>query len=267
VLTLNKIWIYPIKSAGKVELKTAIAEPRGLKNDRRWMLIDAKGRFLSQREYPLLALVQVEFRNGSLILKAPNQQAFECNGQPEDAPGTLVQVWKDTLTAQLVSPEADLWFSKYLGMGCRLVRMRATDERLVESRAGVEPGTMVSFADGYPFLLIGEGSLKDLNNRLDHPVTMAHFRPNLVISGTTPFQEDQWSRIAIGEATFDVVKPCKRCVMTTINPETGVKAGHGDPLKTLAGYRKHDGGVIFGQNLVLRQGGRVEVGQEVKVIH
>lgn len=230
------------------------------------MLIDAKGRFISQREHPKLALVQATDRHGRLILRAPGQPPFDCVSAPETTAATVVEIWKDTLTAQLIHPDADIWFSKFLGEPCHLVRMRPTDERPVEPREGVVPGTTVSFADGYPLLLIGTGSLADLNQRLEHPVAMTHFRPNLVISGTTPFQEDQWTQIAIGGVTFNVVKPCKRCVMTTIDPETAEKDPRGDPLRTLAGYRQFDGGVIFGQNLVVQKAGRLEVGQEVKVI-
>lgn len=262
MIQLSAIWTFPIKSAQGFTLTETEIFPRGLKNDRRWMLVDAEGGFLSQREHPEMTQIRVILQSDHLHLSAPGAPDLTVSLIPT---GVIrdVTIWRDQIQAHLVSGAADQWFSQILGFPCQLVQMLDSDQRPLESWPGVEPGHEVSFADGYPLLLIGEGSLADLNAKLPEPVTMSHFRPNLVVSGTTPFEEDSWGEIAIGSARLKVVKPCRRCVMVTLDPDSGQKIPNGEPLRTLSQYRKTDFGVLFGQNLIVTQPGKIKVGDEV----
>ena len=177
-----------------------------------------------------------------------------------------VAVWEGDVTAEFYPQEIHNWFTDALGVECKLVTMPATTQRIVSQDHAIRPTDAVSFADAYPFLLIGEGSLEDLNGRLVSPVPMTRFRPNFVVKGSGPFEEDTWKRIRIGSTEFHVVKPCARCVMTTVDQVRGEKDGK-EPLATLSQYRNRDGKVLFGQNLIAESvGGVVRVGDEVEVL-
>ncbi|MEO1575095.1 MAG: MOSC domain-containing protein, partial [Pseudomonadota bacterium] len=196
------------------------------------------------------------------------QGALDVTLPPADAEAMPVVVWRDEMTARRVSDAADRWFSDYLGTPCHLVYQHEADLRAVAPAHGTRPGDEVSFADGYPVLLIGSASLDDLNGRLASPVPMSRFRTNIVADTDAPFVEDSWARIAIGEVTFDVVKRCARCVFTTVDPMSGQKDPAGEPLATLRGYRldKSERGVMFGVNLVPRGTGALAAGQPIKVL-
>ena len=263
-MNLSEINIYPVKSLKGRSLESAVVEERGFQFDRRWMLVDPSGRFFTQREVPRMATVKIDV--GAAGMKASR------NGSSIDVPleagtGEVAQVtiWNDTVTAEYYPQEIHRWFTDALGVECRLVQM-GDSRRAVDGEYAVRPDDIVSFADAYPFLLIGEGSLADLNSRLDEPVPMNRFRPNLVVSGSSPFDEDTWKRIRIGSTDFHVVKPCARCVLTTVDQVRGEKTGK-EPLATLSDYRNRDGKVLFGQNLIAETaGGTISVGDEVVVI-
>lgn len=263
-LIIQDLYVYPIKSLAGVRLQEAKVEERGFELDRRWMLIDEDGQFLSQRTFPQMALVQVEIEAESLkvfhIASPTDFVRIPFDEEGEEI--SSVTVWDDEMPAQFVNPTIDAWFSKVLGTNARLVKMPLSTVRKVDPRYAVY-GESVSFADGMPYLLIGQASLDDLNEKLESAVPMNRFRPNIVFSGGEPFIEDSFGEIQVREVQMKVVKPCARCVMITVDQETGVKAA--EPLKTLAGYRKVGNKVLFGQNVVALSGGIIKVGDKLKL--
>lgn len=258
-LVVQDIFIYPIKSLGGIRLSEAIVEEKGFRHDRRWMLVDEAGTFITQRDHPLLALLGVELGESELKVfqKKEHNQILSIPFDLATGPEVMVTVWDDQVLAKTVHPDLDQWFSDFLGFKASLVAMPESSHRKVDHRYMVN-GESVSFADGMPYLLIGQESLNDLNSRLDTPVPMNRFRPNIVFSGGTPFLEDSLRKIKIGELEFQIVKPCARCVMTTIDQESGVKGK--EPLKTLSSYRTLNNKVYFGQNAVALQSGKISVG-------
>ncbi|MFD3001148.1 MOSC domain-containing protein [Pontibacter toksunensis] len=267
-LYLSEIYIYPIKSLGGISVPTAAVEDRGLRYDRRWMLVDEKGNFLTQRQHARMALLQVSLLEEGLSVshkKGEMEPLFIPFGiKDAAAPELQVTVWDDTLAAQEVGPEISAWFTEALGMPARLVRMLEQARRLVDTEYA-RNGEVVSFSDGYPFIIIGQASLDDLNSRLDQPVPINQFRPNFVFRGGAAFEEDTWSDFLIGEIPFQAVKPVARCVVTTINQETAGKSA--EPLRTLATYRQVRHKIIFGQNLLSGSAaGSVKVGDKLEVL-
>lgn len=265
-MKLSALYVYPVKSLAGIALSTARAEVRGLAFDRRWMLVDEAGEFLSQRELPAMALLQPELEDGCLSIRDRQERLspLVINLPPYDGPADLpVRIWDDQVTAQTVDPEADAWFSKALGLTCRLVYLPDHSFRPVDPQYGL-PGDHVSFADGYPFLIIGESSLSDLNGRLPAPVPMDRFRPNLVFSGGAPYEEEHWKGFRIGDVAFRGAKVCGRCQVTTIDQATG-ETGK-EPLRTLAAYRREGNKIKFGLNACLDSpsGGILRVGDSVE---
>ncbi len=259
-IQLSGICVYPVKALGGVKVQQAVAQPEGLAEDRRWVIIGPDGRFISQRSHPALALVSAQLRPDGLTLQAdgfPDLDLFPTL----DGPRRAVSVWNDEVSAAAASPEADQWLSDYLGETCHLAWMDVDCRRPITSSGG-QHGEQVSFADGYPCLIISEASLADLNGRLAQPVPMNRFRPNLVVSGCEPFAEDTWSRLTIGEVTLRATGPCARCSVTTVDQKTG-KISAPEPLRTLASYRRHEKGAIFGVNLVVEKPGMIRVGAPV----
>ena len=242
----------------------AVVEERGFRNDRRLMLVDSTGKFLTQRDLPRMALIRPRLNGCRLFLTAPGMPGFEMDCQTEGE--TIeVTVWSDTCRAVDQGRAAAEWFSDFLHISCRLVWFPDDFTRSVDSAFAAAPGDQVAFADGYPFLLISQASLDDLNGRLPAPVAMKRFRPNIIVAGGEPYQEDRWRKIRIGSVAFSVVKPCSRCVIPTIDPETAKKAK--EPLKTLSRYRKSaDGKILFGQNLIHQSYGSIRVGDRIEVL-
>lgn len=268
-MNLSEINIYPIKSLGGVALKSSIIENRGLKYDRRWMLVDADNKFLTQREFPKMARVNVEIAKDCLRVSSSGE-SLEIPFEVDSTETKVVKIWSSRCRAKVYQKTINDWFSDVLQTDCNLVLMPEETTRRVNYFYAVHKDDAVSFADGYPVLLIGEESLNDLNSRLDAPVPMNRFRPNLVFSGGDAFAEDGWKQIKIGASVFHVVKPCGRCVMTTIDQMKGEKQGS-EPLKTLATYRIPKRSVkkkiLFGQNLIAEiVGESLSVGDEIKVI-
>jgi uncharacterized protein YcbX len=263
---VSELYVYPIKSLRGIALQSAQLEPRGIQHDRRWMLIDDDGVFISQREAHRMALIDVAITPKGLQVTAPDHGSITIPFMPEG--GELsTRIWNDSVDAVLASRAANEWFSQFLGMSCRLVYMPESTERIVDPTY-VDEKRIVGFADAFPLLIIGTGSLEELNNRLakrgEQPLPMQRFRPNIVVAGTRAHDEDGWEQIRIGEVDIDVVKPCGRCAITTIDVATG-EAGV-EPLRTLNSYRKRGSKVMFGQNAVNRKLGTINVADVVSIL-
>lgn len=262
-ITLTELWQYPVKSLRGNPIEAAELDARGVAGDRRWMLVDSAGRFITQREQHRLSLVDAVVGKDALHLAAPGMPPLTVPSPPDGGETLSVQVWRDQCRALAPSATADDWCSDYLGQPCRLVYLPDDSVRPVDPDYA-RPTDQVSFADGFPLLLISQASLDDLNSRLDTPLPMRRFRPNLVVSGCAPYAEDSWQRIRIGDLTFRVAKPCSRCIIPTIDPETGQRSA--EPLKTLAGYRRRDNKVFFGQNLIHDGNGVLRLGMELELL-
>lgn len=262
-VTLSALTVYPVKSAAGVALTSARVDARGLAGDREWMAVDDKRTFLTQRTHPRLALVSVAIADEGLALTAPGMPSFTLHSPPSHAAVVPVRVWSDVCGAVPAGEEAAHWLSAFLGCRCELVFMPGESRRPVRAGGGA-PASEIAFADAFPFLLVSEASLGDLNRRLATPVPMDRFRPNLVVRGCDPFAEDGWLRIRIGRIEFRVVKPCARCSTTTVDQVSGERGR--EPLATLATYRRVGNQVMFGQNLVHDGGGELRVGDEVTVL-
>lgn len=267
-LRLSAIYVFPVKSAKGIKVNEARATATGFEFDRRWMVVDQSGRFVTQRTQPRLVHVDTALTADHLVLSAPGHGEVRVPLKLEPEASQTVTVWHDTLPAREESRQAAEFFSDLLGAAHKLVRFPEAGERAVprvpkDGRAGGEyadsrpsedrvTGRRVQFADAFPFLLISQGSLDLLNEKLAAkgvpPMGMERFRPNLVVSGCEPHAEDRWDVLFIGDMRFDVVKPCARCSIPSVDPE---KATYGvEPLRTLATYRREAGKVLFGQNLV-----------------
>lgn len=263
---LAEINIFPVKSLKGITLTQAVVEDRGLRHDRRWMLVDADDRFLTQREFPVMAKIEIGLKEDSLVASFEDQK-LEVPSHPSTNDFRSAQIWRSTVRSEFYPDEVNRWFSAILGIDCRLVAMPEGAHRAVSPEYAVRRfKDVVSFADGYPFMLLGQASFDDLNSRLRDPVPMNRFRPNFVVAGTEPFAEDSWKVIRIGSTVFHVVKPCERCVLTTVDQSRGEKDGK-EPLRTLSIYRTVRGKVLFGQNLIAESsGGSVKVGDELEVL-
>lgn len=265
-LSISEIWIYPVKSLGGIRLNEALLTERGLQWDRRWMLLDEKGAFMTQRQFPSMALLEVNLQKNFMEVRhrkksiQPLQVPYNIKSPAEvvEAP-----IWDDSSKALVSAHEVNKWFSHALGKTCSLVHMPEESNR---TTTGKTSGRIqkVSFADAYPILLIGQASLDDLNKKLTVPVSMNRFRPNLVFSGGAACEEDGWHAFTAGGTRFWAEKPCSRCILTTIDQET-IKKGK-EPLATLAKYRNFGGKVMFGQNLLYEAGGLIRVGDTIKVL-
>ena len=260
-LRISQLFIYPIKSLGGISLDRAFVTDRGFRYDRRWMLVNEDNGFITQRTVPSMALISVAVGvDGLQVTSRLHPDPLFVSFVPAGACYGEVYVWEDTCRAQFVSEEADRWFSSALGVSCRLVYMpeetlRATDPEYAPD------GMITSFADAFPFLLIGESSLADLNSRLERALPMNRFRPNIVFTGGAPYQEDELSVFTIRDIRFWGVKPCARCPIPTIDQTTAERGK--EPLRTLARYRMRNNKVYFGQNLIHQGIGEIAVGDEL----
>lgn len=265
-ITLSGIFIYPVKSLGGISLPAADLTPRGLRYDRRWLIVDERNRFLTQRQHAEMALLAVEPAYNGFLLRhrqrpdlLPLYIPFEAT--PEKT--LFVTIWDDMVFAWRGSREADEWLSDALGRECKLVYMSDMVRREVEPELN-PAGTLVSFADGYPYLLTSEESLAKLNAQLTEPVPMNRFRPNLVVRGLPEADgEMQWSDFQIAGQPFRAVRDCGRCIVTTIDQTTAHKHAGSEPLRTLATYRQQGKKIMFGQNVTGPASGLVRVGDAV----
>lgn len=268
---ISDIYFYPIKSLKGVRLNSANITDFGIENDRRFMLINSENKFLTQRTLPLLSQLNVTIDQSthntfdSIDISSKELGNVTFNAADfinKSCELVKVSIWSDIVDAIIVENKQTEILSNFLNEKVRLAYMPDSSFRQVD-RQYFSEDQRVSFADGYPFLLTSESSLKDLNSRLANPVSMSNFRPNIVISGgISAFAEDDWTRIIVGDITFELVKPCSRCVITTIDSQ-GVKAENKEPLMTLSKYRKNDFGICFGQNLVHLSTGIIKEGDTV----
>ncbi|MFE5669254.1 MOSC domain-containing protein [Streptomyces niveus] len=288
---LHALRVHPVKSVGGFTADSAVVEPWGLAGDRRWTLIDASDTAVTQREQPRLALARAEpLPDGGIMLYAPGLEPLAITrpvlgGSPTggagkgvdvvtrtDAPADdiVVNVFGTKVDALSADARASEWFSRHLGVEVRLAHLGDPAVARPVDPLYARPGETVSFADGYPLLVVTLSSLGALNSLVaqgDHadegPLPLNRFRPNLVVAGTAPWAEDQWRRITVGEVTFRVAKPCGRCVITTTDQRTALRGK--EPLRTLARHRRFDGKLVFGQHLVPENTGTVQVGDVVRV--
>lgn len=268
-MRLSALHLYPLKSAAGLAVETLDIVARGPRHDRRWLVVDAAGRFVTARQVSALVLVRARISEHGLRLSAPGLADLDVALPAPDAPRLQVSIWKDTVEAPVIDPAADAWLSAYLGQPVRLVCMDEAARRAIKP-AYAQPGDEVSFADGYPLLVISRSALDGLNARLADagraPVVMAQFRPNLVVAGAAAHDEDGWARVRIGGIEFDAVKPCTRCVFTTVDPVSGARRADGEPLNVLKDYRRTQAGIIFGMNLIPRGTGTLRIGDAVTVL-
>lgn len=267
MLRLSALYRFPLKSAKGEHLSAVHLDRLGVVGDRRWMVVEAaSGRFLTQRADPKMSQLSALWNgSGGLTLSAEHLGALDVAVPQADTSLRGVTLWRDTLRVPDAGDEAADWLSRFMGKSVRLVHVPLERARTTEAGYGRDDDK-VAFADGFPLLLIGQASLDDLSSKVGRSLDMLRFRPNLVIEGSAAFAEDGWKRIRIGDIEFRVVKPCSRCILTTVDPHTGVRDERREPLTTLSTYRKQDGEVMFGQNLVNDSEGVLEVGMPVTLL-
>ncbi len=260
--TLSDLIIYPVKSLAGIHLTHWQVTKKGLLYDRQWMLIDEQGQFLSQRRLPKMALIKTAITDTQLILSAPEQPDLTLSLTPTLGEVITSTIWHDQCAARHISEVADNWFSQFLGVACRLVYLPDEIIRPVDVNYALA-NDQVSFSDGFPFLIISENSLSALNQAMELNLPMSRFRPNLVIADCSSYSEDYWREIRIGTIDFRLPKPCSRCSIPTIDPNTA-QTGK-EPLTTLNRLRKWQNKVYFGQNAIHNQCGTLSVGDKVTV--
>ncbi len=262
---LSQIFVYPVKSLGGISLKESKVSDRGLKYDRRWMIIDLNGNFISQRTKPEMALITTDISNDKIILRHKiTSEQIEFGINETTSKRIKAKVWNDEVDVVHVNSDIDEWLGNNLNIRCRLVFMPDDSIRFVDNNFA-RNNEITSLSDGYPFLLIGQSSLDDLNTKLKNKIGFERFRPNLVFSGGVPFEEDKWESFEINEIKFYPVKPCSRCVIITTNQNTAERDD--EPLKVLSEYRKFNNKVMFGQNVIHKGSGLLKVGDEIQVIN
>ena len=263
-IIVSAVYFYPIKSCRGISLEVAEIGQRGICGDRAFMVVDQTGHFITQRQQPRMALIQPTIReDGTITVTAPNMP--EISVVADDTEKRYdVKIWHDTCVGVDQGDAIAAWFSTFLGMACRVVHMPEDCVRQVNPRYATKEQDQVAFSDGYPFLLVNEASLADLNTHMQEPVPANRFRPNIVVEGALPYDEDMWRKICIGQVMFHIVKACERCSITTTDQATAVVGK--EPLKTLATYRRAQKGVIFGQNLIHEHEGIIHLGDTVEVV-
>lgn len=259
--TLSRIFIYPIKSLAGIEVKQWQVTQTGLKYDRKWMLADDHQQFLSQRRLPKMALLKTQIIDQQLIISAPGQENLVLDLNPAETELTReVTVWGDKCQAQEVNQQASQWFRDYLQFPCTLVYQPKKHIRTVDQKYA-QSNDQTSFSDGFPFLIVSEASLALLNQQMSLTLSMRRFRPNLVIKDCTAYAEDRWRKISIGGILFRLPKPCARCAIPQIDPDTAISDK--EPLRTMAKTRKWNNEVFFGQNALHDDLGTLQVGDTV----
>lgn len=265
-LIISELAIYPVKSMRQILLKKTAIEMGGLKHDRRWMVVDAKGVMLTQRNLARLCLIQPELINPeidcSLLLHAPDMPDIKVS-VPDGAAMRRVKVWEDEVNACDAGDDVAVWLSRFLDLQCRLVYFPDNEIRIVD-QTYARPDDRTAFSDGFPILLTTQASLDDLNSRMNETIAMARFRPNIVVSGGKAFAEDHWKILKVGDVFLRVVKPCGRCVIPSIDIASGERGS--EPTKTLITYRKRGNKIVFGQNVIVDGDGTIETGMSVEVI-
>lgn len=262
--TISQLYIYPVKSLGGISVDQLTITDRGAAYDRRWMLVDPNGEFLTLREHAAMTRLHTAIEGTDLIIFDAHNPSDRISTplHPSPSASVNVTVWGDVVSAWICDASLSDWLSSKLGQSVRMVYM--PDESLRPVDPDYAPaGSITAFTDGYPLLIIGQSSLDDLNSRLDQPVDMLRFRPNIVFTGGAPFDEDDFAQITIADIPLLGVKPCARCVVTTFDPVTGESGP--EPLRTLATYRRQGNKVNFGMNLVPTGTGSLILGDEFRL--
>jgi len=265
--TVSALWVYPVKSCRGIALERSPVEARGLRNDRRWMIVDDAGMFITQRTEPRLALVDVAFDEPELVLRAPGMPGLRVAATTPAASRRRVTIWRDEVEGVDCGDTARQWITRWLGSPASLVFM-PDDVRRPVKPAYAQPLDIVGFADGFPLLVASTSSLDDLNARMERPLPMDRFRPNIVVTGSPAWAEDGWARIQVGALAgglrVRIPKPCDRCVITTTDQRTAERGV--EPLRTLARFRQRDSKVFFAQNGVPDAAGSIAVGDAITVL-
>ncbi len=258
---LAELYVYPLKSAAGIKLEHAKVGLRGLEFDRRWMLVDEDGQFISQRKHPRMALLKMSAEADAFRVDAEGMPPLLIKHALEEEQQRSVQIWSSNLKAWLYPAQYSKWFSQFLGMECQLVAMPDDGERIANPE-NTRSLTPIRFVDGYPILMISENSLVDLNSRLDTPVPMNRFRANFILRNCEAYAEDSWDQLTIGDLKLETIKRCPRCVVTTVDQATAEKAA--EPLRTLGQYRRFGSGVDFGMYTRALNEGSVSVGMPLR---
>lgn len=260
-MQVDSLYVYPVKSLAGIQVSSFTMDEFGPAGDRRWMIVDMDRQFVSQRNNPELAMIGTRLEKGRVIVNIPGEGEFELVAGDEEC---RVRVWRDWTEAIYGNNDASDALSRYCGDALRFVFMPDESFRRVDA-SQVTEYRRVSFADGFPFLITNLASLEALNSRLDMPVEMRRFRPNIVVEGAAPWEEDEWKALSINGTQFSLVKPCSRCVMTTVDPDRGTKAPDLQPLRELGKFRRTPDGVIFGMNAIHESAGEIRVGSPVTI--
>jgi uncharacterized protein YcbX len=258
--TLSQIYVYPVKSLGGFPVAQWPVDKTGLQYDRKWMLIDETGKFLTQRRLPKMALIKTRIEEGLLWLQAPGHDEIALPLNSQEGEEITVKIWRDECIAKSTNQQADEWLSSFLSHPCRLVYFPETQVRQVDQDYAFATD-QTAFSDGFPFLIISEASLQALNQAMSLNLSMIRFRPNLVVANCESYAEDYWRQITINTIRFRLPKACSRCSVPTIDPETAL--GGREPLVTLARLRRWQNDVYFGQNALHDDTGVLSVGSEV----
>ena len=261
-MILTEIWIYPIKSLPGIPVTTGAVMQKGMEGDRRFMLIDQDNKFITQRNLPQLSQFVLSVDHSAISVRPKNNHSddLSISLRVDNQQSITAIVWNDIVEVVEVGRDCSQWFSDILKMNCRLVYFPEQNKRRIDPKY-VQQDYHTSLSDGYPYLIIGRSSLHDLNKRVGKEMTMRRFRPNFVFDGGEPYEEEAWKNFRIGEVQFSGVKPCDRCIITTIDPDTGVKGD--EPLRTLSSYRKVDNKILFGQNVIAHNAGKINQGDEI----
>ena len=264
-IKVSEIIIYPIKSFGGISLNSSKILKTGLEHDRLFMLVDENNNFITQRQFPILSTIKTEIDKDGIIIsnKAFGEIIVPFIQKEENY--IEVNVWRSICKSLVVDENINKILSNFLNIPCKLVYLPEETKRTVNPEYDILGNSIVSFADGYPFLIISQESLDDLNSKLEQKILMNRFRPNIVVSGGIPFQEDTWKKINIGDNIFHIVKPCERCVITTVEQDLGISLNK-EPLKTLSTYRNINGKIIFGQNMISENFSSIKIYDSVNII-
>ncbi len=263
-ITLSQLYVFPVKSLRGLSPSSWGLDARGLQNDRRYMLVDEQGRFLTQRQQHRMALIDVHWQDGRLRLSAEGKEPIEVPVLEDAAQLRAVEIWGEQQQGFDQGDVVASWLAEFLGVTCRMVRHDLNSPRAVDADYA-RPGDVVSFSDGFPFLVLSEASVAALSKQAGVELDIRRFRPNLVIRGCEPFEEDQWRRIRIGQSEFELVKPCSRCIIPTIDPNTGERGP--EPMRALMATRRRENKVYLGQNAIQRSAGEsLAVGDGVEVL-
>lgn len=261
-MKVHSLYVYPVKSLAGIRVSSYSIDEFGPAGDRRWMIVDDNRQFVTQRSNPELARITTAIENDQVTLNIPGEGIFILAAGDEEV---RVKVWQDWIKARYGNSDASDALSRFCGEAFRFVFMPDESFRRVDA-GQVTEYRRVSFADGFPFLIVNQASLEELNSRLETAVEMRRFRPNIVVEGAKAWDEDNWRELLINNTRFQLVRPCSRCAVTTVDPDRGTRAADLQPLRQLGTYRRTADGVIFGMNAIHESAGDVRVGDTVDLI-